>query len=128
MAGCLWSQEETKALLGLWGDASVQKEQEGAKRNKAVFIRIASEMNKMGYKRTWQQCRVKVKNVVSKYRKIRDSNRRSGRGRKEFAFHHEVDAVLGTRPASEPAVLLSSTGGDALVEENADKESSGEDG
>ena len=52
MAGCLWSQEETKALLGLWGDASVQKELEGAKRNKAVFVRIASEMNEMGYQRT----------------------------------------------------------------------------
>ena len=23
MAGCLWSQKETKALLGLWKDASV---------------------------------------------------------------------------------------------------------
>ena len=45
MAGCLWSQEEAKALLGLWGDASVQKELEGAKRNKAVFVNVFANVS-----------------------------------------------------------------------------------
>ena len=129
MAGYLWSHEETKVLLGLWGDASVQKALEGAKRNKTVFLKIAKQMNEMGYERTWQQCRVKVKNIISKYRKIRDSNRRSGKGRQEFEFYNEVDAVLGTRPASEPAVVLSScTSGNVQVEDRPDEGSSGEDG
>ena len=51
-------------LLGLWLNASVQKELEVAKRNKTVFLKIAKEMNEVGYKRTWQQCRVKAKNIV----------------------------------------------------------------
>ena len=106
MAGYLWSHEETKVLLGLWGDVSKQNAVEGVKRNKMVFLKIAKEMNEMGYERTWQQCRVKVKNIIYKYRKTRDSNRRSGKGRQEFKFYNEVDAVLGTRPASDGSGLL----------------------
>ena len=61
-------------LLGLWLNASVQKELEVAKRNKTVFLKIAKEMNEVGYKRTWQQCRVKAKNIVSNYVKITGSS------------------------------------------------------
>ena len=35
-------------LLGLWWNASVQKELEGAKRNKTAFFSIAKEMNEVG--------------------------------------------------------------------------------
>ena len=61
MAGYLWTHEETKVLLGLWLNASVQKELEEAKRSKTVFLRIAKEINEVGYEWTWQQCRVKRK-------------------------------------------------------------------
>ena len=61
-------------FLALWLNASVQKELEGAKRNKAVFVRIAKEMNEVGYEQTWQQSRVKAKNIVSNYVKITGSN------------------------------------------------------
>ena len=106
----------------------MQKELEGAKRNKAVLARIVSEMKEMGYEQMWQQCQVKVKNVMGKYWKIRHSNRRSEGSWKEFLFYQKADAVLGTRLASEPTILLSHTSGDALVEENAGGESSGEEG
>ena len=46
------------------------EELEGAKRNKTAFLRIAKEMNEVGYERTWQQCRVKAKNIGSNYIKI----------------------------------------------------------
>ena len=40
-----------KVLLGgLWDDAMMQKELEGVKRNKAVFVRSANELKGMGYK------------------------------------------------------------------------------
>ena len=55
MAGYLWGHEETKVLLGLWGDASVL---EGTKANKQAFLRIAKEINEVGYERTRQQCQV----------------------------------------------------------------------
>ena len=54
-------------ILGLWLNASVQEELEGEKRNKTVLLRITKEMNEVGYERTWQQCRVKAKNIDSNY-------------------------------------------------------------
>ena len=71
----MWSHEETKVILGLWLNASVQKELEGAKRNKTVFLRIAKEMNEVRYERTWQQRGVKAKNIVSNYVKITGSSK-----------------------------------------------------
>ena len=70
-------------LLGLWLNASVQKELEEAKRSKTVFLRIAKEINQLGYERTWQQCRVKVKNIVSNYVKITGSSKIQA---KKFSF------------------------------------------
>ena len=34
------------------------------------------------YKRGWQQCRTKVKNLKKKYRQVKDHNGQTGRGRK----------------------------------------------
>ena len=53
MAG--YPHEETKVLLGLWQNASVQKELEGAKSNKTAFLRIAKEINEIECERMWQQ-------------------------------------------------------------------------
>ena len=38
----------------------------------------------------------------------------SGRGRKSCPFYEEIDAILGTRAASEPPVVLD-CGGDAAA-------------
>ena len=59
----------------------------------------------MGYERTWQQCQVKVKDIIFKCSKTRDSNRRSRKGQQEFRFYQEVDAVLGIRSTSEAGVF-----------------------
>ena len=54
---------------------------------------------------------------------MKDSNRVSGRGRITCPFYDELDAVLGTRAASTPAVLLESSGdqtGRSLKERSTD--------
>ena len=33
----VWSDEKTKALIAVWGDAKIQAELDGAVRNKAVY-------------------------------------------------------------------------------------------
>ena len=43
--------------------------------------------------------------------KVKDSNRISGQGRSSCPFYEEIDAILGTRTASSPAVLLESSEG-----------------
>ena len=78
---------------------------DGAVRNKAVFVNISKKMNELGYDRDWQQCRVKIKNLKKSYRDVKDHNGETGRGRKTCKFK-ELDAILGHRPATIPAVLL----------------------
>ena len=79
-----------------------------SKKKRSSLWKDIQSTKAMGYKRTRQQCPVKVKNihVVAQYGKIRDSKRRSGRGRKEFPFHNEMNAVFVGRPASEPSAPL----------------------
>ena len=65
-----WSIVETRALVGVWSQANVQEQLDGVMRNRAIFEMIAREMGELGYERSWQQCRTKVKNLTQKYRKV----------------------------------------------------------
>ena len=68
MAGA-WRDEETRALVGVWGAASVQEQLDGVVRNRIVYEYVA-KMVELGYERTWQQCRTKIKNMTQRYRKV----------------------------------------------------------
>ena len=65
-----WSNEETGALLGIWGAADVQSQLDGVVRNKTIYQRIATAHGLVSYERTWQQCKTKIKNMVQKYKKV----------------------------------------------------------
>ena len=65
-----WSTEETRTLISIWGDESVQSRLDSAHRNRHIFEQIAHEMSEKGYEKTWQQCRTKMKNLTQKYRKV----------------------------------------------------------
>ena len=56
-----WSADDTRALFGVWGQQNVQSELDGVTRNSTVFERFAKEMKELGFERTWQQCRTKIK-------------------------------------------------------------------
>ena len=66
-----WSDEATRALIEVWGDTNVQSQLDGFQRNQTIYERIAREMEKLGYTKTWMQCRTKVKNLTAHYRKVR---------------------------------------------------------
>ena len=65
-----WSTEETRTLISIWGDESVQSRLDSAHRNRHIFEQIARELSEKGYEKTWQQCRTKMKNLTQKYRKV----------------------------------------------------------
>ena len=44
----LWTEEETRALVGVWGAEEVQSQLDGVARNKAIFEKIASSSQTMG--------------------------------------------------------------------------------
>ena len=62
-------------------DPSIQAQLEGCKRNQEVFSKISAEMSKVGYERTAQQCREKIKKLKVEYRKIKDIRNKTGEDR-----------------------------------------------
>ena len=51
MRGGVWSDDEVKCLIAVWGDKSIQQQLDGAVRNKEIFENIAKEMRRNGYER-----------------------------------------------------------------------------
>ena len=47
----IWTDEEVKTFIGIWGDTRIQKELDGAVRNKSVFKVIAVRMKEAELRR-----------------------------------------------------------------------------
>ena len=94
MASGNWSDEETFKLIELWGDDRIQIQLEGCKRNKEVYKKIAGGMVEAGHEKTAEQCRKKAKKQKAEYRKVKDSQNKSGAGRKSWKYLDAMDAVL----------------------------------
>ena len=71
MAGTGWSVKEMRALISLWGQADVQSQLDGVTRNRRIYEQIARDLDDLGWERTWEQCRTKMKNLTQRYRKVR---------------------------------------------------------
>ena len=108
-------------LLELWGEDGVQAHLEGCKRNKNVYENLAREMMAAGYQRNSVQCRDKIKKLRQEYKRVKDHNNWTGRGRKTMKFMEKMDEILGHKPATKPEVVL-----DTSEEEITVLESSGE--
>ena len=104
--GACWSDDEVKALLSVWREASIPKELDGAVRNKAVLSKIAKRLQDAGFEKDWVQCRAKVKNLKTLYKKVKDSNATSGRARIVCPHFELLDSILGARPATEPTEII----------------------
>ena len=65
-----WSYDETKALITIWGQEGVQRELDGVQRNRVVYQRIVSELEKIEVLKSWQQCRTNIKNLTFRYRTV----------------------------------------------------------
>ncbi|XP_064398521.1 uncharacterized protein LOC135345100 [Halichondria panicea] len=75
-------------------------------------------MKKKGYERDWIQCRVKIKNLKTNYKKVKDGNNKTGESRKTCKFYDELDRILEHRPASAPSFLVDTS---SEVEERVDE-------
>ena len=76
--GRLWTNAETRAVQEIWNQDSIQRQLSGAVHNDIVFIKIVEELGQQGFCRTMQQCRVKLKALMKKYKEIVDRAQRSG--------------------------------------------------
>ena len=101
-----WSNSEVRALIAIWGEEDIQTQLDGAARNKSIFETISKKLLEVGYSRDWKQCRCKIKNLKSIYKKTKDHNGITGNGRKTFKFYNHLDQILGHRPASVPSIVV----------------------
>ena len=106
----------------MWGEEEVQGQLEGCKRNRQVCEGIAKRMRERGYEKTAEQCRIKMKKLKGNYRKVKDKNSETGRGRKTCKFFEDLDKVLGHRPATCPPILVESLGTGEEEEEEVEEE------
>ena len=59
----LWSGEEVKTLIAVWGKEEIQSQLDGTTRNIKVYGRISDRLCEKGFERTAVQCREKMKKL-----------------------------------------------------------------
>ncbi len=94
-----WGAQETRCLISIWAEDSVQQKLDDTYRNRAIYEDISKMMKGNGHSRSWQQCQRKIKHLKHAFRKAKDSNNKSGGDRISCPFYAELDRVLGDRPA-----------------------------
>ena len=69
-----WTNNETRALIGVWSEAEIQSQLDGVSRNRVIYEGISTKLRDLGYHKTWTQYRSKIKNMTVKYRKVGDTS------------------------------------------------------
>ncbi|XP_063074204.1 uncharacterized protein zgc:113263, partial [Engraulis encrasicolus] len=62
-----WSDRETRALLGIWGEDRVQCSLRGCLKNRHIFRHISRRLRTQGFTRTAQQCQTRVKRLKARF-------------------------------------------------------------
>jgi len=58
-----WSDRETRILLEIWGEDTVQLTLKGSLKNRHVFEYISDKMSDRGFIRTSEQCYTRIKRL-----------------------------------------------------------------
>ncbi|XP_051248459.1 uncharacterized protein zgc:113263 isoform X2 [Dicentrarchus labrax] len=97
-APSLWSDEETLALIEIWGDEDVQRALRGSVHNGHVYADISERIKDLGYSKTSEQCRWKVKSLRNNFRQCYDK-KKCGR-RVDYRFFKPLEQILGQEAVS----------------------------
>ncbi|KAI4802701.1 hypothetical protein KUCAC02_006280 [Chaenocephalus aceratus] len=89
----LWSDEETLALIEVWGDEDVQRALRGFIHNGHVYADISERMRDLGYSKSSDQCRWKVKSLRNNFRQCCE-RKKCGR-RIDYRFYPQLEEILG---------------------------------
>ena len=65
-AGC-WTIEETRVLISVWSDESIQTLLDLVARNKSVYEAVARQMMGAGLRENVAQCKTTIKNMIHRY-------------------------------------------------------------
>lgn len=107
--GAAWPDDDTRLLLSIWDENCVEEQLEDPKvNNTRIYKSIAVEMTEKGCDKTPEQCKIKVHTLKRAYRESKGNMKKSGKGRKTCKFFEQLDAILGSRPASSPVKVIES--------------------
>ncbi|KAJ7320353.1 hypothetical protein JRQ81_019864 [Phrynocephalus forsythii] len=100
--GIIWGNEETSALIKVWGEAEIKYALCSLKRNIEIFEVISSELNKLGFSRSASECRTKTKSLRKLYKQAVLHNSTSGSGRSKFLWYDEMANIFCTDTSIHP--------------------------
>lgn len=107
--GFLWSDVETRTLLNIWGEQDIQVALDGNFRNSFVYRDVARRLGVMGFERTPEQCRVRIKSLKRQYLLAKEGNlRNNGQYHKICKFYDTMERILSNRPAIDPQEFIDS--------------------
>ncbi|KAJ7316312.1 hypothetical protein JRQ81_002474 [Phrynocephalus forsythii] len=115
--GVIWGNAETSALIKVWGEAEVKYALSSLKRNYEIFEMISTELGKVGYFRSAEECRTKTKSLRKLYKLAVLHNNRSGSGRSKFIWYDEMAQIFRTDASIHP---LQTTESESSAEAGAD--------
>ncbi|XP_057192657.1 ATP-dependent (S)-NAD(P)H-hydrate dehydratase isoform X2 [Triplophysa rosa] len=119
--GFLWSDMETRALLNIWGEHDVQTALDGNFRNSHVYRDIANRLCELGFDRTPDQCRIRVKSLKRQYYQAKEGSKKNGQYHKMCKFYDEMENILSNRSLVERHDIDSvAVGGDETMDEDAE--------
>ncbi|KAM8856409.1 ATP-dependent (S)-NAD(P)H-hydrate dehydratase isoform 2-T4 [Spinachia spinachia] len=110
--GFLWSDVETRTLLDIWGEQDIQAALDGNFRNSFVYRDVSRRLGTMGFERTPEQCRVRVKSLKRQYLLAKEGNlRNNGQYHKICKFYDVMEGILSNRAALDPREFIDSGAG-----------------
>lgn len=67
---------------------------------------IAQEVNESGYTFTGEQCDLKFRNLKKTYKRIVDSNNKTGRGTKTWPYFQQFNRLFSKDPEVQPVAIV----------------------
>ncbi|XP_060909422.1 ATP-dependent (S)-NAD(P)H-hydrate dehydratase [Labrus mixtus] len=127
--GFLWSDVETRTLLNIWGEQDIQTALDGNFRNSFVYRDVSRRLGAMGFERTPEQCRVRIKSLKRQYLLAKEGNlRNNGQYHKICKFYDTMERILSNRPVIDPQEFIEcGAGGEEAGEGLEEEEEDGED-
>ncbi|KAM3588282.1 uncharacterized protein V6R79_025364 [Siganus canaliculatus] len=93
-----WSDEETLALIEIWGEDDAQRALKGLMNNGHVYGEISERMQDLGFFKTSEQCRWKVKSLRTNFRQCYDKKKQGKRV--DYKFYEPLEQILGAEAVS----------------------------
>ncbi|KAK9688388.1 Myb/SANT-like DNA-binding domain [Popillia japonica] len=123
--GSKWSHTNIKLLLELYRE-NIQLFNSPKKTNKSVWLSVAKNINERGYTFTGDQCDLKFRNLKKTYKRIVDSNGKTGRDAINWPYFSVFNDIFGTDADVTPTCLVSNTSGITYTVSNDAETSSAE--